>query len=522
MQRKPIAFLLCLLLSLSVFTGCTTSQQNEPQTAATAPPTKSQNAPDSPEGPGPEAPGGPESGYSEGSITLTGVLEADGSASAYDGTKDGEKLSSSVSDENVVLVKNAGKLTLTNVTLNKAGDEENGDETDFYGVNAIAAVKSGAKLLISDSSLYSDARGANALFASGSGTDGSSTASTIYANNVDITTSKNNSRGLDATYGGVIVAANMDISTSGEHCAGVATDRGGGYVSVDSSAIETNGGGSPILYSTGTIEVSNVNGTASGSQLVGMEGFNTVRVTNSVLCSTSDAQDDVNNGVILYQRTSGDSSEGEALFESSDSTLSTTISGPKSSQTDSAMFYVTNTKAKIILRNTRLDYDTALNKLLVVRANDHNNWGTPGSNGGSVHLTAIAQPLNGDISCDGASTAELYLINGAIYTGTILLSAEYAGNGGTALSMGADTKWIVTGDSLLTALHAASGAVIEDEGGRAVTIKSADGTVYVKGDSAYTVATGVYDTADNSASAGTISAASIDRTAFAEYYGLTA
>ena len=527
MQRKPIAIFLCLLLSFSALSGCTNSarQNEERQAVATATPAASQGMPGGAATgqPGEKGGGGPGSGSSEGSITLTGALEADGPPSSYDGNTDGEKLSTSTPDENVVLVQNAGELKLMNVTLNKTGDEENADETDFYAVNAIAAAKSGAKLYISDTSLYSDARGGNALFASGSATDasGAQTLSTIYANNVDITTSKNNSRGLDATYGGMLVAADMDISTSGEHCAGVATDRRGGSISVDSSAIETNGGGSPILYSTGIIEVSNSNGTANGSQLVGIEGPGAVRIANSVLCSTSDAQDDVNNGVLLYQSTSGDALEGKALFEASDSTLSTTITGPNGSQVDSAMFYVTNTDAEIILKNTRLDYDPSANKLLAARANDH-NWGTPGSNGGSVKLTAIAQPLNGNISCDGASSVAMYLTEGSIYTGAILFSTEYAGDGGASLFMGADTKWTVTGDSTLKALSVPSGAVIKDENGRAVTIKGVDGAVYVQGDSAATITTGSYSTTDNSAHAGTISKATLDRAAFNTYFGIAA
>ena len=528
MQRKPIAIFLCLLLSLSALSGCTNSARlnDELQSAATAPPAAVQDMPGGPTGqPGEKGrPEGLGSGSSEGGIALTGALEADGSSSAYDGSTDGEKLSSSTPDENVVLVKNAGELKLMNVTLNKTGDENNDDETDFYAVNAIAAAKSGAKLYISDTGMYSDARGANALFASGSTTDasGAEAASTIYVNNVDITTSKNNSRGLDATYGGIIVAADMDISTSGEHCAGVATDRGGGSISIDSSAIETNGGGSPILYSTGIIEVSNSNGTANGSQLAGVEGRGTVRITNSVLCSTSNAQDDVNNGVILYQSTSGDALEGKALFEASDSTLSTTISGPNGSQVDSAMFYVTNTDAQIILKNTRLDYDSSANKLLTARANDHNNWGAPGSNGGSVKLTVIAQPLNGDISCDGASSVTMYLTEGSIYTGAILFSTEYAGDGGASVFMGTDTKWIVTGDSTLKALSLPSGAVIEDESGRTVTIKGIDGTVYVQGDGAATITAGSYGTTDDSTHAGILSEATLDRAAFNTYFGIAA
>jgi hypothetical protein len=139
----------------------------------------------------------------------------------------------------------------------------------------------------------------------------------VYANSDTISTTAGNSRGLDATYGGTIVANDMTISTQGDHCAAIATDRGGGDISVTNSTLSTAGSGSPLLYSTGDIEVDNVTGTASGSQIAGMEGLNTILIYNSTLESTitkATASDPIADGVIIYQSTSGDaeSTTGEA------------------------------------------------------------------------------------------------------------------------------------------------------------------------------------------------------------------
>ena len=124
-----------------------------------------------------------------------------------------------------------------------------------------------------------------------------------------ITTSAGNSRGLDATYGGTILADTLDISTQGNHSAGVATDRGGGNISLTNSTIKTAGSGSPLLYSTGDIELNNVTGSSSGSQIAGMEGLNTILINNSTLESTQSgktASDPIADGIIIYQSTSGD------------------------------------------------------------------------------------------------------------------------------------------------------------------------------------------------------------------------
>ena len=180
----------------------------------------------------------------------------------------------------------------------------------------------------------------------------------------------------------------MNITTTGDHCAALATDRGGGNISVDTATLSTAGQGSPLIYSTGVIEVNNATGESTGSQIVGMEGLNTVRIKNSTLTGSSKkASEPVANGVILYQSTSGDSSTGEANFEASDSTLKSYVSG-------GAMFYVTNTDANIVLKNNTLDFDSDNNTLLTVAGNDGSNgWGSAGSNGGTVTLTGISQTL---------------------------------------------------------------------------------------------------------------------------------
>ena len=191
--------------------------------------------------------------------TLSGALSADGT----DVSSDGETTAATASDQNAALVQNGGTLTVQNGTLTKSGDDDNGDNCNFYGVNSIVlAVGDGSTAYVSGSSLSAESEGSNGIFA----TDGA----TVFADQDTIATTAGNSRGLDATYGGTIIADDLDISTQGDHCASLATDRGGGSISVTNSTLSTAGSGSPLLYSTGDIEVDNVTGTASGSQLAGM------------------------------------------------------------------------------------------------------------------------------------------------------------------------------------------------------------------------------------------------------------
>lgn len=489
----------------------------------------------------PDGQGGPNTQSYDYSGTLSGKLSADGE----EVSSDNETISTTTADENAALVENGGTLKITNGKLQKSGDDTNSDNCNFYGINSILlAVGEKSTAYISNSALASDSEGSNAIFA----TDGA----TVYSEKNNITTTKANSRGLDATYGGTIIADDMTIQTAGDHSASLATDRGGGNISVTNSTLNTSGSGSPLIYSTGAIEVSGVTGTAEGSQIAGMEGLNHIKIYDSELSSTitdKTASDPVANGVIIYQSTSGeaDTSTGErAQFQAVDSTLHSKIES-------GAIFYVTNTSADILLSGTTLDFDSTKAKLLQIEGNDANNWGRAGSNGGDVTFTGLGETLTGDISVDSISSLDLYLLDGTTYTGQILSTANAGSSNadGDAVAKGADgqrsdqtdsqsndadttsddsaatitvnldqdSTWVVTGDTTVFALNAEDGAQIVDEDGKTVTIV-ADGTTVVKGDSDLTVTvTGSYSQTVTTSDANEISATTIDRSDFDSYYG---
>ncbi len=483
----------------------------------------------------PDGKGGPNTQSYDYTGTLSGKLSADGE----EVNSDNETISTTSADENAALVENGGTLKITNGMLQKSGDDTNGDNCNFYGINSILlAVGEKSTAYISNSALASDSEGSNAIFA----TDGA----TVYSEKNSITTSKGNSRGLDATYGGTIIADGMTIQTAGDHSASLATDRGGGNISVTNSTLNTSGSGSPLIYSTGAIEVSGVTGTAEGSQIAGMEGLNHIKIYDSELSSTitdKTASDPVANGVIIYQSTSGDAdtSTGErAQFQAVDSTLHSKIES-------GAMFYVTNTSADILLSGTTLDFDSTKAKLLQIEGNDTNNWGRAGSNGGDVTFTGLGETLTGDISIDSISSLDLYLLDGTTYTGQIQSVANAGSsnadgdtkqngdqtdgqsNGAGSASDGSAatitvnldqaSTWVVTGDTTVFALNAEDGAQIVDEDGKTVTIV-ADGTTVVKGDSDLTITvTGSYSQAVTTSDANEISATTIDRRDFDSYYG---
>ena len=467
-------------------------------------------APDGQPGGGAGGAGGANTMAFDYSGSYSGTVSADGEV-VY---KDTGSFEATETDVNAALAQNGGALTLDGVTLTKSGDDTNGDNCNFYGLNSILlAVGEASSVVIEDSQLSATSEGSNGIFA----TDNA----TVLAHNVTISTTAGNSRGLDATYGGTILAGSVDISTKGDHCAGVATDRGGGAISLDSGSISTEGSGSPILYSTGNIQVSNITGKATGSQLVGMEGLNTILINNSTLESTQTdktASDPVANGVIIYQSTSGDAeaATGEtATFQAVDSTL-------KSAIQSGSMFYLTNTTADVVLKNTTLDFDSSKANLLYAAGNDANSWGSAGKNGATVKFTGIEQQLKGNVVADTISSIDLHLTSNTTWTGAASIEENSAGSTSETpltVNVGATSTWVVTANSTVSALNIASGGKVVDADGKTVTIVAAGQTV-VSGDSNITVTVnGTYSTTYDEGSAGSVSTDTIDRTAYTAAFG---
>lgn len=381
-------------------------------------------------------------------ITTKGVVDVSDSQELSNKT-----LSVTSSDESAIVVNDGGSLNATGLTISKSGESSNTENSEFYGLNAAVLVQKGSEATIKDTTIETNATGANAIFSTGEN-------AVINVSNTKITTTGDSSRGLDATYGGTINANKVTITTSGQHCAAVATDRGEGTVTVKNSTLNTNGKGSPCVYSTGTISVSDSKGTATDSSCAVIEGKNSITLNNTKLTSygVGRVDDGIDNcGVMIYQSMSGDASEGTGTFSATDSTL--TISKKSKVYETSPMFFITNTDAVINLENTKLNYGS--NQLVTVSGND-GEWGSQRSNGGNLTFNATNQTLNGNISVDNISTAS-FILKSSTLTSTIN-SKNNAKE--VNLSLDSSSKWVVTGDSYVTTLTLENNdlSLIEDNG----------------------------------------------------------
>lgn len=195
----------------------------------------------------------------------------------------------------------AGSASIMQPPSGNFGGGANTMQYDYSGTNSVSlTVGEDSTAVIDGTDITASSSGSNDVFATDSGT--------ALVNDTSIETMADNSRGLDATYGGTISANKITADTQGGHSAIVATDRGGGSISLADATLSTAGSGSPLLYFTGDIQVNNVSGTSSGSQIAGMEGLNTILIKDSTLESTvtgKTASDPIANGIIIYQSTSG-------------------------------------------------------------------------------------------------------------------------------------------------------------------------------------------------------------------------
>lgn len=375
------------------------------------------------------------------SADASGATEVNGEqtlSAAYTSTK---------SDENAILVQDGGNATVSGATVTKSGDSTNTENSEFYGINAAVLTTKGSTATIKNSKITTSAKGANAVFSTGED-------SKVYiSDSTVISTGESSARGLDATYGGYIEADNVTVSTQGNSCAALATDRGEGTVTAKSSELSTAGTGSPIIYSTGNISISDTKGSASNSQMVVVEGKNSAAVTDSALTCSGKGNRGTDNktdscGVMIYQSMSGDAGTGEGTFTSKNSTL--TVSSGSDYYKSAPMFFVTNTDASINLTNTKLSYGSDI----LLSAKGTSEWGNSGSNGGNVTLTAKNQTLKGNITADKISTVTIKMAS-SNYTGTINgdNSAEKI-----SLTLDSNSKIKLTGDSYVTSLSDSDGS----------------------------------------------------------------
>ena len=480
-MKKSIAIILSAALLLMTLTACgstaasATSEETEPSitesSAATSsdmpgePPegTPPGDPPDGNGGPGGTPPGGFGGGMPGGAPGSSSSADIDYSGAVEISSADsqsGQVYASSTSDESALLISTSDEVSITDPTVTKSGDSDGGDNCNFYGLNAAVLVKDGTTTTITGGTITSDADGANGVFCYGgnggqNGASGDST--TLYIYDTTITTTGNGSGGIMTTGGGITYAYDLTVETSGRSSAAIRTDRGGGTVVVDGGTYTSNGLGSPAIYSTADITVSNAKLVSTLSEGVCIEGLNSITLNDCDL-TANNTQCNGNatflDTIMIYQSMSGDAASGTSHF---------TMTGGSLTSKNGHVFHVTNTNAVITLEGVEIVNEDADNILLSVCAD--------GWSGGSniATLKAIAQKLVGVIKVGSDSSLTLELTDGSTFEGSIDGSIVNAKGetvstdvGTVSVTLDSTSTWTLTGDSYVTEFNGDAANVISN------------------------------------------------------------
>ena len=398
-------------------------------------------------------PGGAPGGSSASDLTYTAAVQiASADAQAN------ETYASTSADENALLISTADAVTIENPTVTKTGDSDGGDSCNFYGLNAAVLVKDGANVTITGGTIESSASGANGVFCYG-GNGGSNGAAgdgtTVTISGTTITTTGSGSGGIMTTGGGVTYANDLNVTTSGQSSAPIRTDRGGGTVVVDGGTYTSNGLGSPAIYSTAEIHVTDAALVSNLSEGVCIEGKNSIELVDCDLTASNTAC----NGnatfldtIMIYQSMSGDADSGTSAFTMTGGTL-TSKSGH--------VFHVTNTNAIITLTGVTIVNEDGENILLSVCAD---GWSGAGN---IATLNAIRQMLTGTILVGSDSELTLNLSDGSAFVGAISGSITNAKGttvstdvGTVHVSLDAASSWTLTADTYITSFDGDLSSVV--------------------------------------------------------------
>ena len=250
------------------------------------------------------------------------------------------------------------------------------------------------------------------------------------------------SGGIMTTGGGTMNAENLTINTSGRSSAAIRSDRGGGTVNVSKGYYKTTGMGSPVVYSTADITVSDAYMESTASQGIVVEGKNSVTLNNDTLIAdnnTKNSDKSANGGSITNKN--GD------------------------------IFFVNNTATEISLSGVEITNEDTEGAFLRAEAA---GWGNEGSNGGKVNMNASGQVINGDILVDDISTLNLYLKDKSAFTGAVNSDGQ---SGDVYVEIEDGSTWTLTADSYISGLTVSKGSAIDLNGHKLYV----DGKEYAEG-----------------------------------------
>ena len=291
------------------------------------------------------------------------------------------------------------------------------------------------------------------------------------------------SSGANVTFNNIDITRNSSDSTGGDNSS---------FYGVGAALLATDG--------NAHVKGGTVTTDAAGGAGLFAYGDGTVYAADTTIKTTQDTSGGIHaaGGGKLYAWDLNVETDGESA-----AAIRSDRGGGTLTSKNGGVFYTTNTESDITLKDVDITYNNDNEYFLRCTGNNNERgWGESGANGADCDFTAISQDMEGSVIWDTISQLDFYMTDGSNLTGAIIDDESFAGNGGDGycnVYVSDDSTWTVTGDSTVSKLSNAG--TIVDDSGKTVTVKGTDGTVYVEGDSDYTITVDKYeDTADTSGS----------------------
>lgn len=296
-------------------------------------------------------------------------------------------------DQSCLLALDQSALTVDQAVLDKTGDASSPENAVRYGLNAALTAAPGATVNVLGSTIHTSAAGAPAVAVNGLNASATVTSS-------DLSTDQPESPVLYAGFQGQLkVTSGSQVSQA---------ERSPVFVSRASSSIEaagttssSAGALSPIIRASGSFVGSGMTASAASSVLAQIEPGGDVSLTGSSFSAAAVQSDTGYQAMFVFdnQDSTGKQEPGRLALNSCDWTV--VLSSPAAQSAWN--FYVDGCSAIINLTSNTIGSIPQAAKV----------------SNGSITLNLQAQTLNGPVAGDAASTIDMTMVEGSVFTGSV-------------------------------------------------------------------------------------------------------
>ena len=321
-------------------------------------------------------------------------------------------------DTSGILVKDGAIVAIRESLITKYdGLISNSEKALETGLNSAMIVSYGSEAKLSNNSkVESSVEYSNAIYISGK-----KAKLTIIDSKINTYAYK--SSGIVVSTSGTLEMDHSDITTKFKSSPLIYVKDQEGTATITNSNLESNGLASPVIRTSGNVEITNTTGIANGSNFALIEdGKLNLKTVTLIASGANDTEDILPSGFNIIN------SSSKVELSISDSSLNVNKNLPY--YKSAVMFQVINSETEINLKNAQLNFGSGY----IASISKSNTI-----------INCDSQNLEGKITLDDTSTLNLVLSNNSIFYGTLTSNK-------TKLSLDTTSKLILRENTYLTEL----------------------------------------------------------------------